>query len=164
MNKKADTTVKHTLPIDEWPQLHEKSWIIQRIGWVLLLLFVAAGAFGLFGDGKLSSKRISAGQASCSYDHFLRYEGSSRIHFEITRAESISLTIPQQYISEMGVRSIIPQPEKSFFSENNIVYLFASTGHESSIILDCHPKTTGSVSGEITLNNTRFLLKHFIYP
>lgn len=67
----------------------ERRWRrTQRISWVLLTLFVLAGAAGVFGAGPLSSAVVVSpgGGARVRYQRFARVQNATQIRIEVLRA------------------------------------------------------------------------------
>ena len=63
------------LEVDEDLPFQRRAWVAQRIGWVLMALFVLAAAVGLLGAGPLSHARIDVpGLMTLEYERFARFE------------------------------------------------------------------------------------------
>ena len=59
-SKYSVETAKTGMELQEDLHLHEKGWIIQRIGWAVLFAVIIAGIIGVFGNGWVSSEKIAA--------------------------------------------------------------------------------------------------------
>ncbi len=78
MSRKIER-VNTSLEIEEDIDLHETGWIVQRIGWGLMLVVLVCATLGLFGDGLLSETKLAAGGTSVLYQKFLRSEADTEV-------------------------------------------------------------------------------------
>src|SRR5688572_7914845 len=99
--KHSVEVVNHELQLEEELPMHERSWVIQRVGWVLIILFVLAAAAGLFGDGILSKKKSTSGNATAEYERFARYESETKILLQSPNESINTLSLSQKYVEGM---------------------------------------------------------------
>jgi hypothetical protein len=155
--------VKTTLQLDERLDLHEKGWVIQRVGWVIIFAIMLAGLLGLFGEGLFSQKTVSNGGTKVEYERFFRYETEMKIKFESgTHIRTISF--PQEYLKDFRIVRFEPEPFSNNTSHNEVIYNFLP---EQNLIVSIYliPKSYGFISGTWKVNGTsNFNLNHFIYP
>lgn len=161
--KHSVEVVKPDLQINEELEMHEKGWIIQRVGWVVLISIMVAGALGLFGDGWASQQKPTQDNTTVEYERFYRYE--TEMEVRIQSAEHIaSIALPQEYIKNFRRMRFEPEPENNTTIGGEVVYNFLPA---SNRILTIYlvPKNQGSISGTLKVNGrTSFTLHHFIYP
>ena len=164
MAKKHDIeAIEHDLELDEELPLHKKSWVIQRVGWVLLLAFVAAAALGLFGDGVLGKQKSTSGNATAEYDRFARYESETKILLKSPNEPIASLTLSQTYVEGMRIVRILPEPESSTGTGDDIMYSF--NGDNRLVTVYVRPEDPGPIRGELAVNgNNPVNISHFVYP
>jgi hypothetical protein len=162
--KHAVEIVRPTLEIEEELQLHEKGWVIQRIGWFLIIAAMLAGALGVFGEGILSKQRPSAGNIQAEYEHFLRFESETKLAIQSADEHISTISLPQKYLKDFRVIRFVPEPVNSNTTIDDIKYNFPpAENHIVSIYL--MPKTTGSINGLMKVNTSNQIpLHHFIYP
>ncbi|HEU4345558.1 MAG TPA: hypothetical protein VFU31_28750, partial [Candidatus Binatia bacterium] len=53
---------KRSLEIEEDLRFQERAWVVQRVGWGVMLLVIVATAAGMFGEGALSSATVGDGK------------------------------------------------------------------------------------------------------
>lgn len=151
------------MEINEELEMHEKGWIIQRVGWVILLLIMAAGALGLFGEGWLSDQTPSNGDVKVEYQRFYRYESEMKILIESRRHIS-TVSLPQQYIKDFRLLRFEPEPENNTTNNGEVTFNFLPAQNQV-VTVYIIPKTYGSIEGTLKVNGTiNFNLHHFIYP
>jgi hypothetical protein len=90
------------IDIDEQLALHEKSWVIQKVGWFFIIGIMVVGLLGLFGEGIMSEKKISKEGVSVTFEKFYRYEAEMRVLVESDTHIS-SISFPQDYLREFRI-------------------------------------------------------------
>lgn len=163
MDKQQVEVIKHPIPVEEALELHKKGWVIQRVGWVLIFLFVLSALLGVFGEGPLSSKAISVGDIKASYDRFGRFEHETALKFESTGVDISSISIPQEYLNDFKISKIVPEPDDPVASGGYIHYTFRGQGNRQ-ITFYLAPIAFGNSKGIIKVNNHIISLTQTIYP
>lgn len=112
----AENASEGGLQIREERGFQEKLWTAQRIGWVLMLLFVIAALLGATGSGgPLSMARAQSGQATVNYPRIARWQASTQMI--VTLAPSASgqadLYLPQSLLDVFAVEGILPEPAQA---------------------------------------------------
>jgi hypothetical protein len=155
--------VKTDLEIDEELRLHEKGWVIQRVGQVIVVLVILGGALGLFGEGLFSKKTPHMGNVNVEYERFFRYQTEMKIN--VTSTEHIStISFPQAYLEKFKLIRFMPEPESNSTAGNETIYSFLPReNHIVSIYLET--QNYGNISGLMKINGKDPIqLQHFIYP
>lgn len=154
---------KHDLPIDEKIELHKKGWKVQKIGWAFIFLIMLLGLLGFYGEGIMSEKVLTAGEIHVEYDQLYRYEKEMKVLITADAGNIQTVTIPQQYIQQFKISSIVPQPQASHMEGDEIIYQFSGSGNKV-ISVYMIPEVYGNVKGNIKVNNQTFSIHHFIFP
>lgn len=162
MDKQVEV-IKHSIPIDEELALHKKGWVIQRVGWVMIFLFMLLALLGLFGEGPLSSRTVAPGDIKISYDRFGRFEHETAIKLESSGEDISSISLSEQYIRNFKVTKIVPEPGNPVVSAGYINYTFPGHGNRH-ITLYLDPTDYGNSKGSIKVNNYTISLAQTIYP
>lgn len=165
MAKVSDIEKVNTdLEIEEHIDLHRKGWIIQRIGWIFIFLFVALAAFGLFGDGIASKTKLSGELSKINFDRYFRHEATMALKIKIDNSNGRSIvSFNNEYLKNFKLESILPEPEGNFTKNGEVHYYFAGDG-DQEIVFYLIPQQIGSVKGAIRVNTTRYNIHQFIYP
>jgi hypothetical protein len=170
------TEVQHIkeLNLESNLQYQQKTWAVQRVAWVMLLLLLIAGAAGLFGDmGPLTwgSAGDEQGLLHIQYHRFVQY--LAPIPFQIQArvsddgGESLRLWIDRQYMDEFTVQSIIPEPDKIESTPDHLIYEFplAETDGTIRITLYVRHLRAGLLTGRVGLEGGPTLeFSQFVYP
>jgi hypothetical protein len=156
--------LKPQAEIEDEISLHEKGWIVQRVGWIILLTLLTAASLGLFGTGMLSTKKVTKGGASVKFERFARFESPTilEIHTQ-SNTRKVEILLPLSYFSSMELEKIHPDPSAQRVENGAVVYLF-SAGDEVVIKFRLTPQSTGKISTVVEINQEVFPVDHFIYP
>ncbi len=162
MSKQAVEKINTDLQIDEGVSLHQKGWLVQRIGWVIIFTIPLLGAFGMYGEGWISNRQKEKGSVKAEYERFYRYEKEMQIR--VTSAGHMpQISLPQDYLKHFRVVRIIPEPEQRLAENGNIVYRFGGTDNRS-VSIYVIAQTYGNLRGTMAVNNQEFSIHHFIFP
>jgi hypothetical protein len=152
------------LQLEEDIKWTERSWIIQRIGWVLLLLFVLFAALGVFGTGILSNVHKQSGEYSVDYERFGRFQMPQEIKINApSKNGKVVITIPQSFLDNYEIPSSIPQPTRQDFDNTYLILEYPSNG-PAHIMFEIEAEKTGNHTAEIIINEQVFTFSQFIYP
>lgn len=155
--------VKHDLELDEDLDLHERGWLIQKFGWVMVLGIVLTAALGLFGNGVLSSKHEKSGSVMLEYERFNRYEHEMELLVQSSGESITTIALPQAYMKDMRLVRVVPEPESNEAIGDNVTFNFIGTHNIVSIYV--RPEQTGTINALVAVNDdARFNISHFIYP
>lgn len=162
--KKIVEQIQHRLELDEHLKLHEKGWVIQRVGWIIMLLLVLAGAMGVFGSGIVSKQSPVIGGITVEYERFFRYEAEMKILVQSSAEPVTSISFPQTYLKDFRIVRFVPDPHHNQSTPEDVVYFFQG-GQNQIVSAYLIPKDYGSVKGQMKVNQRHVIhLAHFIYP
>ncbi len=163
MTKRTVELIQHETPLEDNIALHERGWKIQRIGWVLIFVFMILALLGVFGDGPLSKRKVQVGNTVIKFDQFLRYEHETQLKLESENENIATVSIPLAYLNKLKLTEVIPEPEKQIASNGYINFIFrGEENHSLTFFLD--PNKPGKVEGDIKVNSYTIPLKQTIYP
>jgi uncharacterized protein (DUF58 family) len=129
--------------LDRQLKFHRIEWRIQRIGWIVVMLFLAAAGAGLFGNGPLSHSSAASAEGRVEYERFLRYGSPSEIVITPTAgaARGISrVEISSDYLEAFRIASITPEPVSVRMAGERLVYEFTAAGVGASISIHVDPQ------------------------
>ena len=111
-------------------KFQRRSWRVQRVGWVVMLLVAIAALFGLFGNGPLSGAHAgdTGSGLSISYERFVRKSAQHSIELEAGASSvadgGVKIWIARDWLDANMVVGIIPEPSRSEALPDRIVYTF----------------------------------------
>jgi len=117
------------LDIDADMAFQRRSWIVQRIGWILMLALVLAAVLGVLGSGPLSHATTAIpGQLRVEYQRFTRYDDPEtlvvRAEGAATTAGVVRLSLNRQYLDHSTVESVLPSPERVDAAAERTIFAF----------------------------------------
>jgi hypothetical protein len=153
--------------LDSQLAFHRKEWRIQRIGWVLVALFLVLAVAGLFGNGPLSRAHTDNRSGRVDYERFTRYGLSTDV--VVTPVASahgvIRVTISADYLEAFRVERITPEPGAVRMTGPDILYEFASAAPGASISFHLRPQRLWRHSATVTIDGgTRLDISQLTYP
>lgn len=153
------------MEIEDEIDLHKTGWILQRIGWFMVLVILITALLGLFGTGWLSHESVTGNGYTLSYEKYGRYETPATLVLNIasTTDKEIVVSIPSAYIEQQEISNIVPEPKAQKTAKGLTTFHF-DAGDQSKIVFYVEPDAIGSISGSFTVNGTALRVSHFIYP
>lgn len=156
--------------VEEDPRFHRNDWRVQRAGWALLALIIAAGLSGLLGSGPLS--RVTAGSEGgpvVEYERFVRHGSESNLKIRVASsdARSVHVGISRAYLDALRVAEVLPEPLSVSASGPLVVYTFAGSPGAGSTALRfvLQPDELGAHEAAISTGAGRVVTIHqFTYP
>lgn len=150
------------LEIDEDQLFQEKVWLFQRVGWGLLLLFLAVAAFGLTGPSPFTRVVEEKAGHRLEYPRFAR-QGTQ---FEMILAPAIGQDIffSREILRKNEISTVMPLPVRGESRAGGMNFQFLNAGR-GEVHVDWKPREAGWTKGTITMGNppVEFELKQFVY-
>ena len=148
-------------------RFHRNEWRVQRIGWVLVALFLAFAVAGLFGNGPLSRAHADNGAGRLDYQRFTRFGLSTDL--VVTPAASAHgitrIAISRDYLEAFRVEHLTPEPAAVRLAGPNIIYEFASAAPGAAISFHITPQRLWRRSVTITIDDGAPLhISQLTYP
>ena len=166
------------IEVDEDPDFLTRSWGVQRIGWIVMVLIVIAALLGLFGRGPLA--RATAGNAGdplrLEYERFTRHSSPATLQVHLAPGVTdeqeggggtARVWLDREYMQDIAIESISPEPQSMEAGKEGIVYVFriAKADQFTRVTFHIQPKGYGLRSGRIGLAGREPLrFRQFIFP
>ena len=119
------------LEVSEDPQFQEKSWKVQRVGWVAMLAVIAAALLGVFGSGPVSSAtaRAEGSAMTASYERFIRAGGEHEVELTLDRdgatADSLArVWVSSDWLDGNRVVGVSPAPSSETVMPDRVLFSF----------------------------------------
>jgi hypothetical protein len=148
------------LDIDVDMAFQRRSWIVQRVAWIVMTLLVVAAALGLLGPGPLSRATASLpGLLEAEYQRLTRYEDREtltvRVAPAVTTSGVVRLSINRDYLEHAQVMSVMPAPERVEAAHARVVYAFriAEAGRPLEVTFDLKPRTIGRAEARLAIES-----------
>jgi hypothetical protein len=147
------------LEISQDLEFQERSWRVQRIGWVIMAILLVAALLGFFGVGPLS--RATAGSEDdplwIEYPRFSRLLKSTTINVfvnpEAVQNGRIRLWISRDYLKNVEISHFTPTEDSAEITGNGNFYTFQTSDNRQPVTIVIHLRAAkaGFLSGEMRL-------------
>lgn len=160
----------HLQDLERALPFQRKEWIFQRLGWVVLGLFLCAAASGLLGPGGLSRSRAGGHAFEVAYDRFGRREAD--LGFAATcrppaGGRTVRLAFSAECLRDAELRWMRPQPDTSMAGEQGgITYVFRRDPDAKEILIewDLKPEFAGARSCRLASEGAQAGFRQWIWP
>ncbi|MFS8607463.1 MAG: hypothetical protein LOD94_05645 [Gammaproteobacteria bacterium] len=161
------------LQIVEDVTFQQRTWKVERVGWIVIAAIVIAALCGLFGGGWLGRAAVRAGDGSLSleYDRLWRVRSPASLEVDVKSSgldeEGVRVWIARDYIGSMSSTEITPQPVRVEGDAERVVFEFATTDEASAIgiVFRVEPQRAWRLQGALGLDGGYELhFSQFIFP
>jgi hypothetical protein len=111
----AQKTPKSGLEVREDRAWQERFWTAQRLGWIVMALFIVVASLGLTGmGGPLASAKAKLGGGTIEYPRITRWQADDQLEVRLdpTSAGNAELTLSPQFVQLFAISSIQPEPKE----------------------------------------------------
>lgn len=115
------------LELDQDLAFERRQWHVQRVAWVLMLLFLAAACTGVFGLGPWSSGQVASGDGTLvvDYERFVRRQMDQDIVLSVTAAQGDTVVVWLDD-SALVVEAVWPEPEQMRAENGRQEFVFST--------------------------------------
>ena len=161
------------IELEHDPKFQRREWMLQRLGWDLMLAVVIAAMLGVFGRGPFAaaSAAVDGGRVRLEYDRLLRHRSPTPITIHLAGGVSsggaVRVWLSREYVEGMEPQRIVPEPERMESAADGYVYTFriADPSRRSTIVFDLEPEGYGNVAGRLRVEGGSTLrFAHFVFP
>ena len=118
------------LDIEQDLDFQQRSWRVQRAGWIAMALVTLLALLGLFGSGPLGN--ATAGEEGAplrlEYGRFVRLGAPSHLRVHIgpgtTPNGEAHLWLSRAYLEEIEIQRITPEPDRVEAGPDRLTYIF----------------------------------------
>lgn len=158
-------------PVKENMPFQLFAWKMQKIGFLLLFIFIAAACLGLFSQGVLSnaSAQSAGGNMIVEYDRFARNTTDTHfiIRIKINKENQLTTALRGDILDNYDIEFIQPTPDVSIISDRVLTLTQPITRKDSwhSIYITLKPKQMGYFTNTIVLSdNEKVTFNQWVYP
>lgn len=156
------------LQIDQDFELERATWKFQKVGWVAMVAFVAAGLAGLLGHGPLSGATAGrGGSLEVRYQRFERLQAPTAIEILLrsrpVQPGTMGLWMDAAWLDHFEVTEISPAPDRQSATGNRAWLLYDRP--PQAIRLQLEPKRLGLLRARLGVDGGPAVeLTQFVYP
>lgn len=145
----------HELEQEGLLRRQRREWSIQRLGWLVMALCVAAGVLGLLGGGGLFGERVTGEKGApiwIEHERLARLETPTTLRVHLLPGQpdgEVSFWVATEFLEHVEVRQIMPPPESTRVDADRLVYTFdaAAGGRPLVVALTVQPDDPGLLRG-----------------
>jgi hypothetical protein len=146
---------------------HKREWRIQRIGWTIVGLFIAAACAGIFGNGPLADQKVIGSGARIELDRFARRHASTRWVITVPRAprNSLFVRINADFLNRYRITAILPEPAHTSLSGPDVRFAFDAMQAGGNVVFHVEPDHVGISQGVFRLGDSAPMrISQLVYP
>lgn len=158
-----------SLEVHQDLDFQRREWLVQKIGWGFMFLFLAAAMTGFFGAGPASTS-TAGDQGSALWVDYERFgrRGASitmRVHARPAAGE-FKLLVDRGYMEAVRVQQITPEPASHEVSGAWLIYTFqaAEPGAETAVTFELQGEQVGRLRARVQAEGQNIEFAQFIYP
>jgi hypothetical protein len=172
---RAQAPRKRSVMVEDYDSVmrhHRAAWRVERIGWSLAALVLAATLLGAFGDGPLSRAEAGSPQTLVvEYDRLQRSSAPSEYSFRVNPAMApdglLRLRFDQSLVEDMELESIVPEAEVQQAGSGYTEFVFRVAPGTSPVAIEFRyrPATFGLRRGQVSVAGAHAVrINQFAYP
>ena len=161
-----------TIEIEQDLDFQRRSWAVQRVGWIMMLLISIGGLLGVFGGGLLANASVGGdGELRVEYERLVRMTGSEQLEISLgqgaRQSSTMSIWLDRDWLSRHKVRSILPEPDSTSVSPVRVTYHFRvdPAAGRSKVEFDLEIHAFGPMRGKVGIPGGKTVtFDQFSYP
>ena len=109
----------------------ERFWTIQRIGWLVMALFILAALLGATGKGgPLAKASVQTAGGTIDYPRITRWQSAEDVivHLPASASGEVELLASPGFAEVYSIDSIVPQPSAARTTPAGHLFTFDATG------------------------------------
>lgn len=160
-----------TLDIRQNEKYQKAESRIERLGWVVLTLFIIAGLLGLVGSGPLSSSTATSdnGLVSVDYDRVIHHEADTLVTLRFSGAAvedgAITAVISGSWVSGIDLQGISPETSEQRTVPNGVTLEWTvDESGETEAVLSFRAQEYGPLNLDVSVGTDSVHLSQFVLP
>lgn len=158
-----------SLELPEDMAFQRRSWVVQRIGWIVMAVLLGLAVVGVFSKGAFSRTTVSSpsGAISIRYPWSLRLGATDTMQVEIrdgSRATEVILN--PTFLDALRLEGIHPAPRMSSAEPDGTHLLFDTPHGRGRIVMSVRPDAVGLADATISVGETDGIARmpFFVFP
>jgi hypothetical protein len=145
-----------------------RGWVFERVGWIAMAAVLLATAAGLFGNGWLSEREVSAGDSfMVRYPRFARAHSPFDLGVDwVLPQQEAALSISRSYLDGFEIAEIRPAPSAVTAGPDRTYYTFRTSEPHAhvGVTFTLRPKHGGRFSGTVGSRDAEVEVRQLVYP
>jgi hypothetical protein len=159
-----------TYPFQEDMQFQRRTWLAERIGWIVMAALLVAGLAGVFFHGPLSRTIARTTDESIAIEYERFAHKTALTHFIIRTSpplpDQVLVRLGRSFANMHDIDSIEPRPIRGSGGSYGLEFVFArSSAGDLVVYLAARPKRFGSMSLQVEVEGRGALnIAQLVYP
>ena len=161
-----------SIEIDQDLDFQRKSWKVQRVGWIIMLLVAFGGLLGVFGDGPFANATVGDSRTlSIDYQRLVRLSAEEKLAITMGNVpagsgSTVGVWIDRRWMSRHQVQGIVPEPESTSVAADRVTYHFKTDSRvPSKVEFDLQTNGIGLIRGRAGIvGGSTVNFNQFSYP
>jgi hypothetical protein len=154
-------------------EFERREWKVQRVAWVVMTLIIVAAAVGLFGNGVFAEadKTAADGSVRVDYHRIARHHQPRTLAVDVSpqfvAGGEIRIWLGKEYVNELGLQNIIPEPESTEIEPDRVVYTFTAGEGEGPFTITFYYESDGvwRQTGRLgVVDGAEITFSQFVFP
>lgn len=146
-----------------------REWVVERTGWVLMALLLAAGLLGLLGGGPLAHASLSSGTVELKFDRIVRHSVTTHLRLHAVPADAVDgrlrVSLDWDYLGSVNLLDLNPVPASVVSSTEKLTWEFVVDPKGTTIVWELEPTRAGSRQGRLEVGeNTDLVFRQMVLP
>jgi hypothetical protein len=145
-----------------------REWKVERAGWLVMGMLLAAGLAGLFGGGPLAHASVSSGPATLEFDRLVRHSVLTRLRLTVGTDQvsngRVLVSLDWKYLDAVNLRDVTPEPVATLSSPERVAWEFDADPAGNTIVFEVEPRQSGTQEGHVKVGGTELTFTQFVYP
>lgn len=157
------------LEVRQDEEFSRREWALERVGWVVLTLFVLAGLAGLLGSGPLSWSRSGADAVVVHYDSTTHFEADESVTLVIgpdaVRDGTAAVTVTGSWVSGVDLQGIVPEPSAQRLVPGGVLLEFdVEIPGELEVQLSFRAQAYGTLTADVGAGDDVVTFSQLVFP
>lgn len=161
-----------SIQLEEDLAFERRSWVVQRVAWVAIFLFVAAAALGFLGSSALSKRTVEREGIKVEYEKLSRERAPAEMMLTISPPfpgkDEVGVWFAGDFFKSISIEDLVPEPVRATSEVDQLRFVFALSNSDKpiQIRMDYQPEASGRLEARLGLSGGRQRVdfRVFVYP
>ena len=151
---RTNNSGRDRLDVDRADEFLSRERAAQRVGLVVLSVFVLAGAAGMFGNGVLSTTVVHQGGTAITYERFTRQTVPTNITIAVSglARNTVEIGVSRDFLHNLTELEVHPDNMEHRFNEDALVFDVPVTNGKAHVELRYKPRDFGLFRAGVGVN------------
>lgn len=159
------------LQVRQHERFTRREWRIERVGWLVMTVFVVAGLVGLLGPGPLgwTTAETSGGLLAVEYQRVVHHEADESLTFtfspEAVQDQQVTLEVTGDWLQGIDLQGISPTPSSEKLTRDGAVFEWdVEQPGALEVIVTYRPQGYLVLDADLAVEQDRLTLSQTVLP